>query len=392
VAFRRSLGGFVLSGIIFSALGALLPAWSYHLRDTYATVGNYFLFIALGAILGAGIAPHLLSRWSSSVVLAGGCALASVALLFLGFFPPPFANWWRYGGVLGFGLSGGVINTALFYNIDQVYRRAPAAALNVAGLLYGLGSLVTAALVAGTFYAYSVTVIFALLALFPALLAVYFFRSRFDSGFVHPGVSFHQVLRDFQSPAAILFALLLFFQFGNEYAVAGWLALYLIQKLGISPAASLWLLTVYWLVLLLGRVLAQYALARWKHSWLLSSGFVAALLGCTILMNTNNMFGAVTGILMVGGGFTVTYPLVVEQIGDRFSYYHPVLFNSIFSVALLGGMLAPWSMGIFADLWGIRVVMLLPLFGSIASFLLLLLIRIEAGLLGPKSLRKAKKS
>jgi fucose permease len=97
-----------------------------------------------------------------------------------------------------------------------------------------------------------------------------------------------------------------------------------------------------------------------------------------MLLATNNMFGAVTGVLLVGGGFASVYPLVVGKIGSRFPYYHPGFFNGIFSFALTGGLLAPWSLGYFTDRWGIGVAMLLPLLGTVMVFMLLVLIWAEA--------------
>ena len=63
-----------------------------------------------------------------------------------------------------------------------------------------------------------------------------------------------QAFADFRSLAAVLFALLLFVQFGNEWAIAGWLPLFLIQRLGISPESSLMLL-------------AAYGLRWWSDGW-----------------------------------------------------------------------------------------------------------------------------
>jgi fucose permease len=105
---------------------------------------------------------------------------------------------------------------------------------------------------------------------------------------------------------------------------------------------------------------------------------VAALFGCIILLSTDNRFGAVTGVLLVGGGFAPIYPLVAGKIAGRFPYYHPGFFNGIFSLALTGGMLAPWSLGFATDQFGIRVAMVLPLVGTLAVFTLLMLIWAEA--------------
>ena len=49
----RALSGFSLSGLLFSFLGAILPAWRHHLTQDYVTVGNYFLAMNLG--IGAAL-------------------------------------------------------------------------------------------------------------------------------------------------------------------------------------------------------------------------------------------------------------------------------------------------------------------------------------------------
>ena len=94
------------------------------------------------------------------------------------------------------------------------------------------------------------------------------------------------MLRDFTDPTALLFSLVLFFQFGNEWSVAGWLAIFLIRRLGVSPATALLLLALYWTALLTGRILAQLALGRFRHNRLLASSAIAALFGCLMLTYT----------------------------------------------------------------------------------------------------------
>ena len=45
---RRALSGLCLSGLLASLLGAILPAWGYHLQFQFSTIGYYFLSVALG--------------------------------------------------------------------------------------------------------------------------------------------------------------------------------------------------------------------------------------------------------------------------------------------------------------------------------------------------------
>jgi len=73
---------------------------------------------------------------------------------------------------------------------------------------------------------------------------------------------------------------------------------------------------------------------------------------------------------------------VAEAIGRRFPYYHPGFFNGIFSLALLGGLLAPASLGYAASALGVGVVVGIPLVGTCLVMVLLLLIWLESKVTG----------
>jgi len=94
-----------------------------------------------------------------------------------------------------------------------------------------------------------------------------------------------QALRDFRSPGAIFFALLLFFQFGNEWSIAGWLPIFLIRRVGLSPKDALLILALYWGFLLTGRLAAVAILPRVRHgrALVVSADFGAVRLSSAIL-------------------------------------------------------------------------------------------------------------
>jgi fucose permease len=300
--------------------------------------------------------------------------------LYLAAVPPAAAPWWRMGGLFALGLSLGLISSATFHAISPIYTRDTAATLNLAGAFFGLGCVLTVVLVAGAFYVYTVASILVFLALVPGFFAAGYARSKFPAVAAHHQPSLREAFRDFRSPGAILFSVLLFLQFGNEWLLAGWLPMFLIQRLGASPAASLKILAVFWMSLLAGRVVMQALLPRVRHGRVLLLSGLSALFGCAILYFTNNLFGAASGVLFVGAGFAAIYPVVAEMIGDRFPYYHPGFFNGIFSFASTGGWLAPWTMGFYTHWWGIRVVVLLPVLGACAVVVLAILLLLYARL------------
>ncbi|HCC57698.1 MAG TPA: hypothetical protein DEQ47_10635 [Solibacterales bacterium] len=378
---RKMFAGCLVSGFLFGLLGSLLPVWGFHISGDYRTAGTYFLVLIAGMLLSAFLVRKFWPVHEAATVLNAGCLLASGALTCLALVPAnvPLA---RHVSLFCIGLAAGLVNTALFEALQPAYEKNAAQALNVAGIYFGIGCLLSAALVAGSFYLYSMTFILLALALVPLVYAALYWRTAFEGHAAAEQRPVAQALRDSLNLGAVVFALLLFFQFANEWSVAGWLPLYLIDRLGISPAASLWLLCYYWLALTVGRVAVFSLLPRVRPSRVLFLSAAAALFGCFILVMTNNLFGAVMGILFLGGGMASIYPLVAARIGGRFAYYHPGFFNGIFSIGLAGGMLAPAVLGAAAAVYGLGAVMALPAAGTCMVVVLLLTLWLETRITG----------
>jgi MFS transporter, FHS family, glucose/mannose:H+ symporter len=379
----RALAGFLLSGFLMALLGAILPAWGYH-RDPpqFIAVGNYFLSLAVGIVLAAVFSRRLMGRRGLTFQLVFACGLSCIALLFLALVSPTSSIWLRIAGLLTLGIASGLLNVALFQGISERYQTDAAGTVSRGGIWYGLGCLAVTLLVSGTFYAYTVPRILLTMAVAPAIFCFIYARTRYApaSEGAHP--TLRQAIRDFRSPGAVLFAMLLFVQFGNEWSVAGWLPLFLIRRVGLSPIGALTILALFWLFLMTGRLAAVALLPRLKHAWLLFGSGLAAMFGCIVLFFTNNSFGAGFAVFFIGAGYASIYPLVAEAIGRRFPYYHPGFFNGIFSLALVGGLVAPATLGYAANLAGVGVVIGIPLIGTIAVIALLLSIWLESKITG----------
>lgn len=379
---RKGLSGLFFSGLFISLLGAILPAWRHHIEPNYLLIGAYFLFQNLGVLGGTVLGDWLNRRRGFGFTMSLASGLASAALLGLAVFSPPMPAWGRLWSLMLLGVSAGLLNNGVMQAITPAFRFDAAATLNLSGVVLGLGCLASALFVSGTFFVYSVSSILVLLAVAPLFACIVYARSNLPKMPVYEQLNWREAWRDFKSPAAILLSLLLFVQFGSEGAVAGWLALFLSLRLGQSPATSLLLLALFWASLLIGRGVAQWLLPRAPHGRLLLAAVFLPMFACLILMATDNLFGAITGAVLMGAGFSIILPLVMERIGDRFPYFHPGFFNGIFSLAITGGLLAPASLGVYAHFFGLNVVMGLPLVGSVAVLILVLLIFLEAKLSG----------
>jgi hypothetical protein len=77
-------------------------------------------------------------------------------------------------------IQHGLLNAGVFHAISPFYQIDRAATVNFAGLLFGSGSLLTALLVAGTYYVYTVPSILILFAALPGLYAVVCYKGNFS--------------------------------------------------------------------------------------------------------------------------------------------------------------------------------------------------------------------
>jgi fucose permease len=377
---RTALSGFFVTGLLFAFLGAILPAWSHHFLSDYLMVGVYFVALIIGLGISARVGPPLMARKGIGWTLSIACGVAALAFFYLAFFSPPYQAWWRIPGILLIGCAAGTLHVGIFHAISPIYKHDPAATVNLAGMLFGLGCLAVALFISQTFYTYTAASIQVWLGVVVGFFGIGYARAKFSPDESPRELPRHELWAEARTPAALLLSLILFFQFGNEWAIAGWLPLFLSQRLGLSPSASILILGLYWGALLIGRIIAQSILPIVRHSRILIGSVLTALFACVMLLLTDNQFGAVTAVLLLGCAYAPIYPLVVEKIGHRFPDYHPGFYNGIFSFAIAGGLLAPCTLGYFAWLLGMGAVMALPLTGSVIVFVLLALLWLETRL------------
>ena len=202
---RRALAGFFISGVLLSFLGTILFSWQHHLTSQYGSVGLYYAGLIGGLVGSAKIASSLLRRKGIGWTLALACGLAGAAFLYLAFVSPPFSPWWRVGGMAVVGFAAGLLHTAIFHAISPMYRHDPAATVNLAGILFGLGCFSLAILISGTFYLYTAAAVQVWIAVIPAVFGWMYWRTPFPAQPAPPPTAPPgPALLDLQSIGAVL--------------------------------------------------------------------------------------------------------------------------------------------------------------------------------------------
>ncbi len=367
------LRGLVVSGFLLALPGGLLPLWGYHLHPDFGIAGDYFLVLGAGLIGGGMLALRLARTIPLERLLAAGYFFAALSMLLLSVAAPPAQVWYQMAALLVTGASAGIMNTAVLEAMTACYESDPATITLTGGIFFGAGSVLAAFLLAQSFGGSGATRLMAVAALITGAGGVSLARLRIERREITE-ISLAQSMHDLRSPLAIIFSLLLFFQFANEWSLAGWLPVFLIDRMGLSPSTAVTLLAFYWLALMVGRIVVSKLLRVVRHGRLMALSAFCALFGCMALLAAGSRFGVIVGLILTGAGFSAIYPLVAERIANRFSYYHPGYFNGIFTFALMGGVLTPFVLGHWAEASGLRVIPLAAMMGSCAVFALVLLI------------------
>ena len=355
--------------------------WQYHIDVEPQIIGLHFLALNAGYVISAATARRILRRLSIRMVACTFSALALASLAALSLAAPPMGVPWKLAALALVGIASGGLSTSSFYALEGNFSAATA---NRAGLLFGSGCLLSTLAFALTYFTRSLRLPTMLLSAVPLIVLLLFARKRSDALLAPVRTAeqdaLRETLKDLRSIAAILFGLLLFFQFGNEWAIAGWLPLFLIHRLGSNPVFAVYTLAAYFLALMLGRVAATKLLRRANHRRLLISSMSAAMSGYLLLSFTNSLAGAWIAVVIIGAAYAPIYPLIAEKLDNRFSY-HAGFYSGIFSIAMTGAMCAPWLLGYVDAYLGLRYVMLLPALGSIVVLILALLIMLESHLM-----------
>ena len=387
---REWICGFLLLGVLLGLTGSLLITWQYHIGADPALIGLHFLSINAGYVLASATAYLPLRRFPLRVLPLTGCLLACASLIALAFSAPPVPVSWRLAGLATLGFAAGLITPASFHILEAYYRTAPAYIINLTGALFGCGCTLVTVVLGVTYFAGSVPLEVGLLALVPAVFFFLFLRSRFrpaTKAFAKPA-QFDPAPTGLRKRAAALFSVLLFFQFGNEWIIGSWLALFVIQRLGANPMEAIFILAIHFLALTAGRLAVRPLLPRMERGSLLYGSIFVSIGGYLWLSFAPSVLTAGLAGVVVGLGYAPVYPILAESLSSR-PAYRPGFYQGIFSIAVTGAMSAPWIAG-YIDRWlGIQCVMLLPALGSVAVLLLALLIRRQANLSGRNEIAEA---
>lgn len=309
---------FCLYGISLTVIGATLPRILSDFRWNYGGVGLVMAAGSIANFVAAYLAGRLVRPLGPKASLAAGVALVAAALAVFAATPSLLLNALVYAAV---GVGQGFLETNVNYVVVRIDRSGRAMNLAHAGFSVGavvgpfvIGFLLEARLPWTIVYRAIAAIFVLVLAAVLALpLGRLLGREEAPAG----------KERRRRGPAYYLGFAALFLYVGVELGISNWVAEFFVRVFGSSEAAGSFMVSLFWLGLLAGRLVIPLAFPAARPDRILvilsaALALSAGLLAACGLAGPPAAPVAAVATALAGLACSGIYPIVVTLLGRAF--------------------------------------------------------------------------
>jgi FHS family glucose/mannose:H+ symporter-like MFS transporter len=334
-----------------SFLGATLPELSARSGFDLTRSGTLFSFLYFPQVPMVFLAGPLIDRFGKKLVLAAGFLGSAAALVGMAYVP----SYAVLGALLVMlGLGGSSAMAAANTLIPDLYPQNPSSALNLGGIFFGVGAVFFPWLVALMARRLGLVATLWFIALLVGLVAVVALVQTFPPASMAGGFDWDQAMSVAVNPAVMMLAAVLFFYSALEISTAGWIRTFLEKDLAVSSESSKIILTSFWIMMMLGRLIASQVVKRVRGPQLLLGCSVGAIVGLLLMVLAPNMPVAAAGIILCGLCYAPVFPTTAGTASTYFSRIFGTVFGMLMTPALLSGAVVPPAIGYVAQHQSVR--------------------------------------
>ncbi|MCU1272237.1 MAG: hypothetical protein JWN74_3531 [Acidobacteriaceae bacterium] len=352
---------FLLTGIVMTFIGPMLPILSARWSLTDARAGSLIFFQFFSSMLGMLLSGVFVQRWGYRFTLIAGAVLMASGMALLASGP------WLLGiaAVCILGIGYGLTTPAGNLRTAEINPARSASALNVINAVWGVGAMSSPFLVAiaqrehhPAYFLYGTAA--ALIALL--LLPLLFTRFVPDT---HAHVDSPPGDTSFWKDSVLPLICLLFFVYvGTETSFGAWIATYARRVDAKAHAFATLTPSFYWGALLLGRAVAPITLRFYSPIAIARAGLGVAMLGGLALVAAHGIKLVVVGAVLAGLGLASIFPISVSLLPGWFGASARRASGAVFASGNVGGAVVPWFMGeVSTHAAGLRAAFVVPLLG-----------------------------
>jgi FHS family glucose/mannose:H+ symporter-like MFS transporter len=343
--------GLFTFGVMTSFLGATLPELSVHLHFDIARRGTLFSFLYFPQVPMVFLAGPLIDRFGKKLVLAAGFLCSAAALVGMAYAP----SYAVLGALLVMlGLGGCSAMAAANTLIPDLYPKNPSSALNLGGIFFGVGAVFFPGLVALMALRLGLVATLWSIALLVGLVALVALAQRFPPAGMAGGFDWPQARSLMTNPAVIILACVLFFYSALEVSTSGFIRTFLEKDLAASSESSKIIYTSFWIMMMLGRLIASQVVKRVRGPQLLLGCSVGAIVGLLLMALAPNMLIATAGVILCGLSYAPVFPTTAGTASTYFARIFGTVFGMLMTLALLSGAVIPPAIGYIAQHQSVR--------------------------------------
>jgi len=349
--FTLACLGMLTFGIVLTTLGATLPTIIATFGINKSAAGALFMLLSFTILAGSMVFGPFVDRRGYR-----GIMLFALAAIFAGLEIIAFARTLAglQQGILFIGVGGGIVNGAANALVADISAESKGANLSLLGVFFGIGAAGVPfglGMLGGRFSQSAIIAAIGAFVLVPLALSAVV---RFPAPKHAQSFPLSQVRGLTRDGVLLLMGLMLFLQSGTEITVGGWTSTLFIEDLGVPADRALVYLSLYWLGMMVARLLLGRVLRTMPPARVLLACLGTGIAGALLVLTTRAIPVAAAGIFLLGAGLAATFPIVLGFVGDRYAALSGTAFSLVIVMALTGGMLLPWTTGVLANRHGLR--------------------------------------
>ncbi len=357
---------FVVTGIVNTILGPMLPILSERWSMSDLQAGYLFMAQFLGSMLGVAGSSMLTPRRGLrfSIVLGLLLMVVGIVALTLGNWSLGLFSTACFG--TGFGLTIPSVNLA----VAELNPDRRAAALNLINFSWGVGAVASPFIVAAAQGIHATSVVLFGVAGALGIVAAAIGRSQRMMGETGTQSPHAPVGQSVRSPVFALLIGIFFLYVGTEASVAGWIASF-VQRM-MTGAGVFWAVapSFFWAPLLCGRAIAPIFLHKVRQEKLALAGIITAGVGVCLLLLAHHIPVVIMAVIVSGLGLSSVFPIAIAML-SLFGKAESRVAGPLFAMAGLGGATLPWLVGyVSTKSQNLRTGLSVPLLACCAMLLL----------------------
>ena len=345
---------FFVNGAMVLLVGAILPYIIEEAGINYSTAGGFLSAFAIGNFLASFVNPVLAAKIGRKATIVSMCSLIPVMLFVITLLPPVPVIYLAFV-LVGIGRgSVSIINNAVVNDNSD----GKPAALNLLHMTFAVGAFLSPFLTSlyismGLGWrAVAYTIIVG-----SAIACILYATMKLDYNWPKESKKAKESANDknsadkqvfYKTPLFYIMGLLLFLYLGLENCVNGWFVTYF-KSMGImSNAYATNLVSVTWVMVMLGRLLTAKLSSKINKNVLILINCIATAVFFFLLIATQNLTVITIAIAGLGFFFAGIYPTTVSAVGGILKGSNTGM-SMFLAIAALGGIITPQIIGVVAD-------------------------------------------